>query len=235
MAAEHNILEKQHSSHMETGGLARLFGLWRALVTLVMSSSRSTAMDQDLHFSAAHRLRPSPSDATDRFESISLQRRVTNELSGCQARLCILYRAVSRYRADGPPTRDLWVAPTARTHLLPESVEAALLSPVSTAARNNPNRGPRIALKASVTPAPRARIRRVSPSRRSGLVASAARVFGSQVRLAVAPGRIPRDTEALREAALQRPEPPAASKDFEPSKNRFKINRKIAARRRRRA
>jgi hypothetical protein len=140
MAAEHNILEKQHSSHMETGGLARLFGLWRALVTLVMSSSRSTAMDQDLHFSAAHRLRPSPSDATDRFESISLQRRVTNELSGCQARLCILYRAVSRYRADGPPTRDLWVAPTARTHLLPESVEAALLSPVSTAARNNPNR-----------------------------------------------------------------------------------------------
>jgi hypothetical protein len=65
------------------------------------------------------------------------------------------------------------------------------------------------------------------------LVASAARVFGSQVRLAVAPERIPRDTEALREAALQRPEPPAASKDFEPSKNRFKINRKIAARRRR--
>jgi hypothetical protein len=56
------------------------------------------------------------------------------------------------------------------------------------------------------------------------LVASAARVFGSQVRLAVAPERIPRDTEALREAALQRPEPPAASKDFEPSKNRFKIN-----------
>jgi hypothetical protein len=66
MAAEHNILEKQHSSHMETGGLARLFGLWRALVTLVMSSSRSTAMDRDLHFSAAHRLRPSPSDATER-------------------------------------------------------------------------------------------------------------------------------------------------------------------------
>ncbi len=47
---------------------------------------------------------------TDGSKSAFLQRKVTNELSGCQARLCILYRAVSRYRADDPPTRDLWVA-----------------------------------------------------------------------------------------------------------------------------
>jgi hypothetical protein len=63
VAAEHNILEKkQHSSHMETSGSADLFG--RAVAVhagdLVMSSSRpSIAMEQDPHFSAAYRLRPS--------------------------------------------------------------------------------------------------------------------------------------------------------------------------------
>ena len=59
----------------------------------------------------------------------------------------------------------------------PESAAAALLSPVSTAARNSPNSGPRIAFKASVTPAPSSsRMRRVSPSRCNSLVASAARI-----------------------------------------------------------
>jgi hypothetical protein len=88
----------------------------------------------------------------------------------------------------------------------PESVEAALLSPVSTAARKTQTEDRRSPSR----PQSRRRLSRagyaaLSPSRRSSLVASAARVFGSQVRLAVAPERIPRDTEALREAALQRP------------------------------
>ena len=59
------------------------------------------------------------------------------------------------------------------------------MSPVSTAARNSPNSGPRIAFKASVTPAPSlSRMRRVSPSRCNSLVASAARI--SAVRWACA-------------------------------------------------
>jgi len=72
VAAEHNILEKQYSSHMETGGLARLFGphprCGARRVTLVMSSSRSTAIGEDLHFSAVHWLRPSPSDAAEEVD-----------------------------------------------------------------------------------------------------------------------------------------------------------------------
>ena len=74
VAAEHNILEKQHSSHMETSGLADLFERTVAVHAgdLVMSSTRpSIAMEQDLHFSAAHRLRPSlwmlPRRSTDYY------------------------------------------------------------------------------------------------------------------------------------------------------------------------
>jgi hypothetical protein len=69
VAAEHSILEKHHSSYMETSHSTDLFRRTATVRArdLVMSSSRpSIAMDQDLHFSAAHRLRPSPSDAAER-------------------------------------------------------------------------------------------------------------------------------------------------------------------------
>ena len=62
VAAEHNILEKQHSSHMETSGSADLFERTVAVHAgdLVVSSSRSSiAMERVPDFSAAHRLRPS--------------------------------------------------------------------------------------------------------------------------------------------------------------------------------
>src|SRR5439155_13683592 len=84
----------------------------------------------------------------------------------------------------------------------PESAAAALLSPVSTAARNSPNSGPRIAFRASVTPAPSSsRMRRVSPSRCNSLVASAARI--SAVRCACA-CRHTASRETLKRSATAR-------------------------------
>ena len=62
VAAEHNILEKQHSSHMETSRSTDLFERTVAVHAgdLVMSSSRpSIAMEQDPRFSVDHRLQPS--------------------------------------------------------------------------------------------------------------------------------------------------------------------------------
>jgi len=62
VAAEHNILEKEHYSHMETSGSADLFGCTFAVHAgdLVVSSPRSSiAMERVPDFSAAHRLRPS--------------------------------------------------------------------------------------------------------------------------------------------------------------------------------
>ena len=62
VAAEHNILEKQRCSHMETSGSADLFGCTVAVHAgdLVVSSPRSSiAMERVPDFSAAHRMRPS--------------------------------------------------------------------------------------------------------------------------------------------------------------------------------
>ena len=62
VAAEHNILEKQRCSHMQTSGSADLFGCTVAVHAgdLVVSSPRSSiAMERVPDFSAAHRLRPS--------------------------------------------------------------------------------------------------------------------------------------------------------------------------------
>jgi hypothetical protein len=56
VAAEHNILEKQHCSHMETSGSADLFGCTVAVHAgdLIVSSSRSSiALERVPDFSAA--------------------------------------------------------------------------------------------------------------------------------------------------------------------------------------
>src|SRR5205807_5840362 len=81
----------------------------------------------------------------------------------------------SRLRA---PHGDLQSGPNLARQPKPAAVQRAVR-------KNTPNSGPRIAFKASVTPAPSSsRMRRVSPSRCNSLVASAARI--SAVRCACA-------------------------------------------------
>jgi hypothetical protein len=73
--------------------------------------------------------------------------------------------------------------------------------------QESPNSGPRIAFKASLTPAPSSsRMRRISPSRRNGLVASAARI--STVRCA----RACRQTASRERSKGRRVPPPPAAK-----------------------
>ena len=70
VAAEHKILEKQHSSHMETGGLARLFGphprCGARRVTFVMSSSRSRSHGARPPLQCSSSVAALSSDATER-------------------------------------------------------------------------------------------------------------------------------------------------------------------------